>query len=215
MSRTIEKTVYKFEELSDRAKENARNWWRRCESECQSFDFAWEDKETIANILGIEFKQRPVELMNGGTRYEPAIHYSGFYSQGDGASFEGSYSYSKGASKKIRAYAGTDAELHRIADELQKVQREEFYRATARMSRGSGSNFYPHSGTMSVDVQLANGDDCHVEGTSDKIIQLMRAFADWIYCQLISEYEFIMSDENVDESIMRNGYEFDENGEVI
>ncbi len=215
MPRTIEKTVYKFQELSDSAKENARDWWRRCENEYSSINPDWEDKETVANILGIEFKQRPVKLMGGGTRHEPVIHYSGFYSQGDGASFEGAYSYAKDSAKKIRAYAGTDVELHRIADELQKVQRKEFYCVEARVSRGSGSNFYSHSGTMSVDVQLANGDDCHVEGTSDEISQLMRDFADWIYRQLESEYEFTMSDENVDESIKCNGYEFDEDGKII
>ena len=30
MSRTVESTVYRFDELSDTAKERARDWWRNC-----------------------------------------------------------------------------------------------------------------------------------------------------------------------------------------
>ena len=42
----------------------------------------------------------------------------------------------------------------------------------------------------------------------------LRSFADWIYRQLEKEYEFNMSDENVDESIRINEYEFDETGAI-
>ena len=43
---------------------------------------------------------------------------------------------------------------------------------------------------------------------------MLRSFADWIYRQLKEEYEYRMSDENVDESIRINEYEFDENGRI-
>ena len=36
--RTIEKTIYKFHELDERAKERARNWWRGCDIT------AWDDE---------------------------------------------------------------------------------------------------------------------------------------------------------------------------
>lgn len=155
---TIEKTLFKFDELSDAAKEKAREWWRNLEQQdCDLLDS--DDYKTCAEILGIEFDTRPVKLMGGGARYEPQICYGGFSSQGNGASFKGRYAYAKQAPKKIRAHAPLDAELHRIADALYALQRRYFYRIEARVTRGAGSNFYSHSGTMRVETGLSNGED--------------------------------------------------------
>jgi hypothetical protein len=209
MPHVIEKTVFKFEELSDRAKEKAREWWRSCEAEDFDASCTCEDAATIAEILGIDLRTRAAQLLGGGTRYEPCIWYSGFYSQGNGACFEGSYSYAKGAAKRIRAHAPQDSELRRIADELQDLQRRAFYRLSARMAqRGYGY----HSGCMTVDVDLSEGDATREQ--EEALTQLMRDFADWIYAQLRSQYEYVMSDENVNESIKINEYEFDEDGNV-
>lgn len=38
---------------------------------------------------GIEMDTRPVKLMNGKTRHDPVVYWSGFWSQGDGACFAG------------------------------------------------------------------------------------------------------------------------------
>ena len=57
----------------------------------------------------------------------PHLVFRGFASQGDGASFEGQYSHARGAARAIRAHAPKDEELHRIADELQAVQKRNFY----------------------------------------------------------------------------------------
>lgn len=211
MTRIVEKTVFKFDELSDKAKEKARAWWRGCED--QDLDLLdRDDIEAIAKILGIEFDQDTVKLMGGGTRGRSKIYWSGFSSQGDGASFVGRYDYAKGAVKKIKEYAPKDKELHRIAEELFDLQRSRFYKITARMKQGSGSNFYSHSGTMSVEVYV-NGDDAPRE-IEDDVKQLMRDFADWIYSQLEADYNWRMADEQVDDSIRANEYEFDEDGEI-
>lgn len=204
--RTIEKTVFQFDELSDDAKEKAREWYREGDefySEC-----VYEDAATIADILGIDLQQRPVKLMNGQTRYDPAIYYSGFWSQGDGACFEGSYRYKAGAARAIREYAPQDAELHRIADQLQDVQRRNFYRLRATCEH---SGHYYHSGCMSVDI-YRNDDRPH--DAEDDITQLLRDFADWIYDRLEDEYEHQSADETVDWNIRANEYEFYENGEI-
>lgn len=49
--RTIEKTIYKYSELSDAAKSNARDWYRQ--SDCDDFysECVIEDTATIADIL--------------------------------------------------------------------------------------------------------------------------------------------------------------------
>lgn len=204
--RTIEKTIYQFDELSDDAKENARQWHRSIPDDYYA-ENVFEDAATIAGILGIDLRQRPVKLINGQTRREPAIYYSGFWSQGDGACFEGRYRYKAGAAKAIRQYAPQDAELHRIADQLQAVQRQNFYQLEATCTH---SGHYYHEYCMTVDVDRADGKPT---GADDDITELMRDFARWIYRQLETEYEHQNSDEAVDEAIRVNEYEFYENGE--
>ena len=52
--RTVEQKVYKFDELSDSAKEAAREWWRQCELNEEWWDAVYEDAETIAAMIGID-----------------------------------------------------------------------------------------------------------------------------------------------------------------
>ena len=209
---TTQRTLYTFAELSDSAKETAREWWRRSENEdWYGAESIIEDACRVADILGISFSTKTVKLYGGCTRQDPVVYWSGFYSQGDGACFEGDYSYSKGAAKRIREYAPEDKRLHAIADALQEVQKRNFYRLAARM-RHSGR--YYHSGCMSVDVEHVDDSYRDIGDAESVVTDQMRAFADWIYRQLKSEYEYTMSDENVDESIETNGYEFDESGNI-
>ena len=208
MARIIETTLYQFSELSPEAQENARDWYRQgIESwELSDSDY-WQE---VAKILGIEFKTRSIPLMNGKTRQEPCIYWRGFSNQGDGASWHGWYSYAKQAPARIRAYAPQDTKLHRIADELQALQRPHFYRLQCTVTNGPGSNFYSHSGTMACDTSRVDGADCDDSLLTDA----MCSFADWIYRQLESQWEYLYSDESVDESIACNGYEFTESGEI-
>jgi hypothetical protein len=210
MPRTILKEVYQFNELDDRAKERARKWWRSC---TESDDIAdYDDWTSIAEILGIEFDQHPIKLMGGGTRYEPAIGWSGFYSQGDGAHFEGRYSYAKDAPRKIRAYAGQDKTLHSIADNLRDIQRRHFYRLEARIKH---RGHYQHEYCTDIDVtDSRTGNDVDAD-THDSISEELRRFMQWIYRQLEAQYEYVNSDENVDASILCNEYEFDEHGRCV
>lgn len=208
MARVIETTVFKFAELSDEAKEKAREWFREGALDHDWWDCVYDDAATCAKLMGIDLDQKPVKLMGGGTRYDPAIWFSGFSSQGDGACFEARYSYVKGAAKAIRGHAGQDSELHRIADALQAVQRANFYQLVARADH---RGHYYHSGCMRVDVSRADDREVSRE-TEETVTQLLRDFADWIYRQLEAEHDYRLSDENVDETILVNEYEFTESG---
>ena len=126
MPQVVEITVYTIDELSDAAKEAARGWYRESCLDYEWFDFVYEDFQTICGILGITLGTTPVRLYGGGTRDKPQIYWGGFGFQGDGASFAGQYGHAKGATKGIRAHAPKDAELHRIAHELQALQRKNF-----------------------------------------------------------------------------------------
>ena len=197
--RVIKKEIFKYEELDDRAKDKAKDWYRQFifQDSCD-WEFVFEDAKRAADILGIDIDHRR------GSR-EPAIYFSGFWSQGDGACFEGSYRYAKGATKKIREYAPQDKELHRIADELQTIQRRNFYKLYATIRQ---RGHYNHSGCMSVSVEHKDDPYRDIGDAEDDITQLMRDFADWIYDQLEKEYEYQCSDNVVEESIIANEYEF-------
>lgn len=209
---TTTQTLYKFGELSEDAKEKARQWYR----EADDGDNFWsesviEDAATIADLMGIDLRQRPVKLMNGSTRYEPAIYWSGFWSQGDGASFEGTYTYKKGSAKAVREHAPKDEALHAIAQGLADLQRLNFYGIEAKLERGGGSNFYSHEMTISIDVFTKN-DQYNEPACADEVREYLRDYMRWIYRQLEKEYEYQNSDEVVDENIIANGYEFNEDG---
>lgn len=210
MPQTIETTVYYLTELSDTAKDKARAWYRQGAFDFDWYDSVYEDFERICIILGITLKTRPVRLYGGGTRQDPCIWFSGFWSQGDGASFEGSYSYVKGAHVSIRNYAPQDTQLHAIADRLRDLQRRNFYQLYADISQ---SGRYCHEYTMSVTAERDH--PYHPAMTDDADAILTEAFRDlarWLYRQLEKEYEFQTSDAEVDEAILANEYTFTEVG---
>jgi hypothetical protein len=201
-------TVYQFDELSDEAKERAREWWR--EATAGDNDFAEsviDDAATIADLLGIDLRTRRVNLMGGGTRMEPAIWWS--LGGGDsGASFDGTYQYRAGSVRDIMQHAPEDAELHRIAHELQSAQRPYFYKLSADIR--SNNRSYPHVDVFVTDDRT--GYDAE-DAAAERIVDAMRDFAHWIYRALVREYEYQFSDECVDDNLRANEYEFTEDGE--
>jgi hypothetical protein len=209
MTRTIEKTVFAFDELSDRAKESAREWYREGNLDYEWWDCVYEDAAQCGKILGIDLMTRTAKLMGGGTRMEPNIYFSGFCSQGDGACFQGSYSYAKGATKAIREYAPDDKDLHAIADGLQEMQRKAFYRIEAQVKH---RGHYYHEMCTEIDVTDSRTGNYVGGDTEDACVELLRDFMRWIYKRLESEHDYLQSNESVDESIRANEYEFDEDG---
>jgi hypothetical protein len=210
MPEIIETTVYQLHELSDDAKEHARAWYREIGVDPDWYDSVYEDFERVCAILGVELATRPVLLFGGGQCNKPCIWFSGFWSQGDRASFEGLYSHARGAAETIRAYAPMDAELHEIADALQAVQRRNFYQLRATIAhRGR----YSHASSMAISVERDSptGQDMTADA-EDVLIEAMRDLARWLYRQLEREYSYLTSDEAVDEAITVNEYTFTEAG---
>lgn len=210
---TITKEYYQYSELSDAAKQTAREWWIYCQASDFDAEFVLEDASTIAELMGIVLKTRAIPLMNGTTRPEPVIYYSGFWNRGGGACFEGSYAYRKGALKAVMDHAPRDETLHGIARDLQAIQRRNMYQLTASCTHRG--HYYQHSGCMSVDVERDSHN--YQDATADAegaVTGALRSFADWIYDQLEAEYEYRTSDESAAESIEANGYEFDAEGNI-
>ena len=210
MPQIIETTVYTINELSDAAKENARIWYRHQGLHDEWYDFVYEDFETICGILGVTLATSPVRLYGGGTRDKPRIYWSGFSFQGDGASFHGHYSHARGAARSIRAHAPKDTELHRIADELQAVQRRNIWQLHASISQ---SGRYCHEYSMAIEVERDSPTwQPMTDGAEDAVIEALRDLARWLYRQLRSEYEHQTSDVTVDEALSVNRYAFTADG---
>ena len=221
MPRVIERTVYKFDELSDEAKVCARDAYRDHDLQFDWWDVVYEQTVEAAEMLGITIATKPVELMSGKTREGPCIFFSGFSSQGDGASFEGRYTPRPG-SKAVDEIANefvTDSKLQRIAEQLALLQ------VSARLKHGrlleatiklGGSGYY-HSHMMDVDVTYVDEEDGVSPDIKDdaELTRLMRAFADWIYSQLKAENDYLTSDEHIDEFLSDSTYEFEESGALI
>lgn len=187
-------TLYTFDELSDEAKERAREWYRSASIMSGYWEEdILEDAKTIADLFGFGVDE---------------IYYSGFWSQGDGASCIGRYRYKRGALKAVKKYAPNDEELHGIVQRLQKIQAANFYRIEVNVTH---SGRYQHSGYMRFDID--RNDDVPL-ATEDKedIKDNLRWFADWVYKRLENGYEWVNSDEVVNENILLNEYTFDEDG---
>lgn len=219
--RTIETPVFKFDQLSDEAKKHAieknydwnvdYNWW----------DSVYEDAIMMAGIIGIQIETRR------GSSTEPAIWFSGFSSQGDGACFEGQYRYKKGALKELKSAAAArykdpqtkqwvalegNAELHRICKGLQDVQRKHFYRLEATVKQ---QGHYQHSGCTSIEVTDCESMYRDIGDAEDDVTQLLRDFMDWIYSQLEKEHDYLTSDQQIAESLMANEVEFTAEGDRV
>jgi hypothetical protein len=164
------------------------------------------DFERICDILGLSLRTRSVRLMGGGTRQKPCIWFSGFSSQGDGASFEAMVGHAKGSTREIRAYALKDQALHSIADSLQAAQRQNFYQLSADVThRGQ----YYHEYCMSIDVSRDSPTgQPPTEGSDEIVVEALRDLARWLYRQVQAEYDHLTSDEAIEEGIIINEYTF-------
>lgn len=217
--RTVEVRLYQFDELSDKAKDKAREWMREGESEMFGlFGEIYEPAETAAKLLGITFNRNDVTLNGGGTRSEPDIRWSGFSSQGDGASFTGSYEYRKGSVRDVSKEFGDDEsgrELKRIARELADVQRKHGYKITADITQNDAH--YSHKYTMGAELGgmewLQYSDyQQQADELTTTVLDLLRDFVQWVYDNLQAEYEYRLSDEQLEESIRANEYDFRDDG---
>jgi hypothetical protein len=172
------------------------------------YDFVFEDFKTICEILGIDLDEN-----------EPC--FSGFCSQGDGASWAGRYRAIRGwvsepavptydlAPASIREHAPQDEELHRIADELCLLAR--IYGPVYAVVRRQSSH-YVHSNTMWFDQWNYHDEEIDYDDVAQEILDLIETtlkdlfvdLADWLYKRLEESYDGLRSDEEVKESLEAN-----------
>lgn len=188
-------TVYKFAELSDKAKEKAREWWRRASAGDLYFsEMPTENLVEIAAALGWEIDKK-------------RIFWSGFYSQGDGAQFAGEFSAARVDVSKLAAFLAVDETLAGIAHQF-KLIAEAFPQVEGSVK--------PH-GHYSHEMATEFSDDfpAHTKGRifAEVWKDQTRALMKWYYSHLREAYEFEQSNEAVDDNITANEYEFTADGE--
>lgn len=190
--------LYDFDELSEHAKERARDWYRQQPGSFRDTEVL-EHAKTCAEILGIEIEQ---------------IYWHGFSYQGQGACFIGRYAYAPECTRAIKNHVPKDRELHALAQQLVRMQRPFGYRLTARTEAIDHQPAHEYS----VRVELTTTGHPALEDlvcfkyTQGVVCDAMRNFMRWIYRRLEAEYDRQMSDACVDHAIRDHGYTFAEDG---
>lgn len=204
MPKQITIETFTYDELSPKAQENARDWWRNASASDNShFEGTKDYFLEILQALGFSDIQK--------------VHFSGFSSQGDGASFEARFKPI--SEKEIKAFCeayGGAIELQNIAGCINALrQRIEAAQTPNKTSfTFTQRGHYVHSNTMSCDMN----DEPDGMGEAEFIaceklaLGIGRALADWYYSKLEEANDYYYSDENVAENIIINEYEFTASG---
>jgi hypothetical protein len=149
-----------------------------------------------------------VDLDKGG------LSYSGFSSQGDGASFTGRWTYDAAKLAAVRAEWPKDTRLHAAIDALEGAA-EAIGLPSILAIVTRTSHHYAHARTVSIDVEACTADDdvadVHADDR-DAVGEGLRAVMEWAYHHLETEYDYQYSDDAAAEAIEANEYEFLESG---
>lgn len=199
---TKEIELFTYDELSDSAKETARQWWLECR-DSSDFDYVVEDFKAIAEMMGFQFKTHPVRLMSGKERMDANIWWSVGYCQSDFAAFEGSYRYAKGFANKVQAYAPKDETLHSICDALLVLQKGAGYRLNYGITY---SDYYG----VAVEPDLYGKETSYEQDKEFR--EIVKSLNRWLYDRLREEDEYQTSEEAIAEAMEANEYTFREDG---
>lgn len=194
--RVIETKVFTFEELNSEARKKAIESLQHVNVKHDFWhDNAIDDAKQIGALMGIDIDE---------------VHFSGFWSQGDGACFTGTYAYKKGSVKAVKEYAPRCEEVHSIAERLSSIQKDNFYKLEATIKH---SGHYYHEYCTDIDVR--KDDNYPSDAVIIEVADCLRDYMRWIYRQLEQEYDYQTSDEAIIDTIEANEYEFTEEGKQI
>lgn len=196
MSRKVEIEVFSFDELSESAKDRAREWYRQG-IEFDTIDIIECTILDAAKLLGITIDRR---------RTGYAIDWN---TNPVGAAFVGSWRASDVKLGAIQKEWPKESVLHVIARDLEAVAAE-FPDAYADCDTGRGC-------FQRVEAYANDDSDdpaTDADRAAQSIVDALQSFAHWMATTIAAEYEYQYSDECVNESIEANGYEFTADGEV-
>lgn len=205
-SETVSRELYPYAELSDASKEKAREWLRLC----QQHDSRWSESviddfvTTVAPCFGFTVGK------SRGTRTLPAVYWSGFWSQGDGASFAGTWNWLQVSPQKLADNCPADEELAGAMRRLVSLFEGDAGESLTDVPHAevSPSGSYSHKFCTRFDCEnMTDSQQSEFEDISRDLMQ-------WLYRALENEYEYVNSDEQLVESILANEYEFTAEGKI-
>ena len=202
MFKTIE--VFKYDELPENVKDKVidNNWGINVD------DSFWND-------YTLDYWKEKLESRGF---INPEINFSGFASQGDGASFTCD-------SIDFPSLFKSQKDTKRFAGILRNLDNGNLY-LSAKLSRTD--YHYVHEYTVNVDYVEWDwyGDERHDPNLNDNplsktldelegyIIDIARPLMKQIYRELEKEYVYLTSRESVEETLRSNGYTFRLNGKI-
>jgi len=141
----------------------------------------------------------------------PKIRYSGFSSQGDGASFTSAY-----VDLGMFLVAVGDAQRFRLLTLAEKLEFE-----LRLVVKEVGEGRYSHKYTVRASIEdfircdqkgLRDRVDDLIDELEERTTEVVREMSDKIYAGLDKEYTYLVSDDAVVENIAARGYLFTEGG---
>ena len=182
--------IYTFDELSDEAKEKAREWWRS--GECDLFSEMATDDVTDFLIYKYPFL----------SEIECVWRLS--YGQGDGFTFTKA-DIDLPAFMKAEKIAGKYRALYNTAVNGEARASIEFQH-TGCGNGYSVVSIHAWGGSEKADEQATT--------VEDELKAALRSIESEAYNYIRDDYEWQNADEQVDERILCNGYEFTEDGGI-
>lgn len=135
------------------------------------------------------------------------IFFSGFWSQGDGASYTGNLFFKEcDASELPEEVRDVYRTLHEVNSLIKIAHSKEYL--FAQITRDA--SMYTHEGSMQFDFaeDVTEEYACEILDAREKgITEALRDYARWIYRTLEKEYEYLTSDEAIDELLHGEEYE--------
>lgn len=187
--RLVSTEIYKYSELSEGAKEKARNDYIAAGVEVFYADAVIETVKEAGAALGFSIKE---------------VYYSGFYSLGDGMSLEAEYAYvADKSSRLIDAFGKADDVLNSILFDLEALPTE------ARTATATISGSYAEPYLLDF---VCGADDASQARAADTILKCAKRLAEWGYAILEEEYEYQTSEEGLADHFEANEFEFSADG---
>jgi hypothetical protein len=211
--RQVTVDLYQFDELEDMAKERARSWYREAGAGGNYFaESTLNDAHEWITAMGFNVSRKD------------GFRWSGFWSHGDGASFVGTYDATRRSELALAmlradrpvAYVDNDgvahqgnAAWHALAERLDAIV-VAAPTLTASLTVRDWDYSHPRTVQIERDDGAAGFDEYSqsFNTAAEQFTALARDIMAQIYRELEFAYEWENADEQVDESICVNEYEF-------
>lgn len=185
-----------FKDLPEERKQRLRDEYREVNVYDDWYEYVYDWAKDDAAKFGLDIAY---------------IYFSGFWSQGDGASFSGRLQFKECLDSELpdEVRDSVYAPL-KETNALLNILDRDVYLAISVGCEGR----YSHEGTMSFEwFDIYNDEQLEIIYTcEEKVQEALRDYARWLYRTLEEEYEYLTSDEAIDQYL--NDQDYNDEGEM-